>query len=115
MKALRNHAVDKRILLYIERWFKATLQTTEGLQARTKGTPQDGVVRPIVMNVFMQHAFDIWMKKHHADVPFERCADDLLAHGRSHTDTVQVLESIRERLRACRLDLHPEKTKIAYC
>lgn len=115
MKALRYHAVDEWVLLYIERWLKAPLHTADGLQARTKGTPQGGVVSPIVANVFMHHAFDNWMKKRHVDVPFERYADDLLAHCRSHADAVRVLQAIRDRLSACGLELHPEKTKIVYC
>ncbi len=63
----------------------------------------------------MHHAFDNWMKRHHANVPFERYADDLLAHCKSHSEAVQMLQAIQERLKACGLELHPEKTKIVYC
>ncbi|MBK8011696.1 MAG: group II intron reverse transcriptase/maturase [Deltaproteobacteria bacterium] len=115
MKAVRHHTDEKWVLLYIERWLKAPLQTADGLQARGKGTPQGGVVSPLIANIFMHHAFDDWMRRHYADVPFERYADDLLAHCRSFAEAQRVLESIRERLRACGLELHPEKTKIVYC
>ena len=115
MKAIRHHTDEKWVILYIERWLKAPLETADGLQARSRGTPQGGVVSPLVANIFMHHAFDDWMRRHHAGVPFERYADDLLAHCRSYEEASQVLESIRERMRACGLELHPDKTKIVYC
>ena len=115
MKAVRHHTHLKWVILYIERWLKAPLQTADELQERSKGVPQGGVVSPLIANIFMHHAFDDWMKRQHADVPFERYADDLLAHCRSYEEAKQVLESIRERLKACGLELHPDKTKIVYC
>jgi RNA-directed DNA polymerase len=115
MKAVRHHTDEKWVILYIERWLKASLETADGLQARSKGTPQGGVISPLIANIFMHHAFDDWMRRHHAGVPFERYADDLLAHCRSYEEAKQVLESIRERMRACGLELHPDKTKIVYC
>ncbi len=115
MKAVRHHTDLKWVILYIERWLKAPLQTADGLQARSKGTPQGGVVSPLIANIFMHHAFDDWMKRRHPNVPFERYADDLLAHCRSYDEATQVLEAIRERLKACGLELHPDKTKIVYC
>jgi len=115
MKAVRHHTDLKWVNLYINRWLKAPLQTANGLQVRGKGTPQGGVVSPLIANIFMHHAFDDWMKRQHPDVPFERYADDLLAHCRSYEEARQVLESIRERLKACGLELHPDKTKIVYC
>jgi RNA-directed DNA polymerase len=115
MKAVRYHTNEKWVILYVERWLKAPLQTANGLQDRGKGTPQGGVISPLLANIFMHHAFDDWMRRHHADVRFERYADDLLAHCRSLKEAERVLESIRERMRACGLELHPEKTKIVYC
>lgn len=115
MKAVRHHTAEPWVILYIDRWLKAPLQTAEGLRTRSKGTPQGGVISPLLANIFMHHAFDDWMRRHHGDVPFERYADDLLVHCKSHEEAVRVLEAIRERLGACGLELHPEKTKIVYC
>lgn len=115
MKAVRHHTDEKWVILYIERWLKAPLQTAQGLQAREKGTPQGSVISPLLANIFMHHAFDDWMRRNHAGVPFERYADDQLAHCRSYAQAELVLKSIRERMRACGLELHPEKTKIVYC
>jgi RNA-directed DNA polymerase len=115
MKAVRHHTDEKWVILYIDRWLKAPLQTADGLQERSKGVPQGGVISPLISNIFMHHAFDDWMRRHHANIPFERYADDLLAHCRSYEEAKQVLKSIRERLKVCGLELHPEKTKIVYC
>ena len=115
MKAVQHHTDVKWINLYIDRWLKVPLQTASGEQARSKGTPQGGVISPLLANIFMHHAFDDWMRRHHGGVPFERYADDLLVHCRSHKEAVQVLAAIQERMGACGLELHPEKTKIVYC
>ena len=115
MKAVRHHTDVAWVHLYIDRWLKVPLQTATSEQARSKGTPQGGVISPLLANIFMHHGFDDWMKRHHAGVPFERYADDLLVHCHSHQEAVQVLAAIQERMRACGLELHPEKTKIVYC
>src|SRR5437867_3767802 len=82
---------------------------------RTKGTPQGGVASPLLANIFLHLAFDDWMRKTHPEVPFERYADDIVAHCKSEKQAQQVLESIKRRLGSCRLEVHPEKTKIVYC
>jgi RNA-directed DNA polymerase len=66
-------------------------------------------------NIFLHLAFDDWMRKTHPEVPFERYADDVVAHCRTEEQAKQILESIRKRLERCRLELHPEKTKLVYC
>jgi RNA-directed DNA polymerase len=81
MKAIRFHTGEKWIDLYIERWLKAPIQDKDGqLIARDKGTPQGGVISPLLANIFMHHAFDDWMDKHLPYVKFERFADDILVH-----------------------------------
>ena len=55
------------------------------------------------------------MRSTHPDVPFERYADDIVAHCRTETQAQQVLSHIKRRLAQCRLDVHPEKTHIVYC
>ena len=56
-----------------------------------------------------------WMRSTHPDVPFERYADDIVAHCRTETQAQQVLAHIKRRLAQCRLEVHPEKTRIVYC
>ena len=116
LKALLVHTKEKWIHLYVERWLKAPMQKENGeLLARNKGTPQGGVVSPLLANLFMHYAFDIWMLKNFPTVKFERYADDCLAHCQTLKQAQQVLESIRNRLQVCGLELHPVKTKIVYC
>jgi RNA-directed DNA polymerase len=116
LKAVRHHDQTPWVLLYIERWLKAPVQQPDGSQQeRTKGSPQGAVISPLLANLFMHHAFDRWMKRTYPDVPFERYADDVIIHAKSKAQAEQVLEAVRQRLRECHLELHPEKTKIVYC
>jgi len=116
MKAVRGHTNDEWAILYIERWLKAPMQQPNGdLIARTKGTPQGGVVSPLLSNLFLHYAYDKWMCKHHPTVPWCRYADDGLAHLESEKAAQQMLESLKRRFEECLLELHPEKTKIVYC
>ena len=116
MKAVRHHTDLKWLHLYVGRWLKASLQLEDGaLRDRTAGTPQGGVVSPLLANLFMHHAFDDWMKRHHPSVPFERYADDTVIHCKSKAQAEQLLDAVRVRLRQCGLELHPTKTKLVYC
>lgn len=116
MKAVRCHFDSKWILLYIERWLKAPLQSEDGtLQDRNKGTPQGGVVSPVLANLFLHYAFDLWMSRNYPECPFERYADDIVVHCESKEQAQRIREAVESRLRDCRLELHPAKTKIVYC
>jgi RNA-directed DNA polymerase len=77
MRAVRKHTYCIWIRLYIERWLKASVQMSDGtLVDRDKGTPQGGVVSPLLANLFMHYAFDVWMERNYPYIPFERYADD---------------------------------------
>ena len=82
---------------------------------RTKGTPQGGVVSPLLANLFLHYAFDRWMDRNYPGVRFERYADDAIVHCRSEEEARSVLDAIRGRFAECGLKLHPEKTRIVYC
>lgn len=116
MKAVKKHTDSKWMLLYIERWLKAPAQDKEGkLENRTKGTPQGGVISPLLANLFLHYAFDEWMKRNYPNNPFERYADDGVVHCKTETEANELRKAITERLADCKLELHPEKTKIVYC
>jgi RNA-directed DNA polymerase len=116
MKAVRFHTDSSWIHLYVERWLKAPLQRQDGeIAERVKGTPQGGVISPLLANIFMHHAFDDWMRRNFPSIRFERYADDILVHSQSLRQAKLVLEAIRRRLGECGLELHPEKTRIVYC
>lgn len=116
MKMVQHHTQGKWVLLYIERWLKAGVEQLDGsIVARTKGTPQGGVISPLLSNLYLHHAFDKWMSRHFAVNPFERYADDIVVHCSSKEEAEHLLVSIRERLQGFGLELHPEKTKLVYC
>jgi group II intron reverse transcriptase/maturase len=116
MKMLAYHTQEKWVLLYTERWLKAGIEQADGsIAARAKGTPQGGVVSPLLANLYLHHAFDMWMGRHFTSNPFERYADDIIVHCHSKEEAEQVLLAIRERLQIFELELHPEKTKLVYC
>lgn len=116
MKAVYKHTEIEWVRLYIQRWLTAPLQLHSGsVEARTKGTPQGGVISPLLSNLFLHYAFDKWMQRSHPDMPWCRYADDGLVHCRSKEDAEMLLASLELRLRDCGLEIHPVKTKIVYC
>ena len=116
LRAVRKHVTCKWALLYIERWLKAPMVKEDGTtMERNCGTPQGGVVSPILSNLFLHYAFDLWMTRTHPDLPWCRYADDGLVHCRSEQEAEALKAELQARLAECRLELHPTKTKIVYC
>lgn len=116
MRVVRKHTDSKWILLYIERWLKAPFQKADGtLIERMKGTPQGGVVSPVLSNLFLHYVFDVWMKRNYPELPFCRYADDGIVHCRTKSGALALKEALEARFRECKLELHPEKTRIVYC
>lgn len=116
MKAVRKHTDERWILIAIERWLQAPVQLADGsIEARTQGTPQGGVISPLLANLFLHYVFDEWLRRHHPQIQFERYADDAVCHCRSQQEAVDLLAALRQRFTACGLTLHPEKTHIVYC
>jgi RNA-directed DNA polymerase len=116
LRAIRKHVTCKWALLYIERWLTAPMEQDDGTRSeRTRGTPQGGVISPILSNLFMHYAFDLWMTRTHPDLPWCRYADDGLVHCRSEQEAQALKAELQARLTECRLELHPTKTKIVYC
>ena len=116
LRAVRKHCQIPWVLLYIERWLKAPMQDESGcLMERHRGTPQGGVVSPLLANLFLHYAFDRWVTQNLCSVRFCRYADDGVVHCKSLSQARMVLRRIGERFRQCGLELHPEKTRIVYC
>ncbi|MGE7885578.1 group II intron reverse transcriptase/maturase [Bacillus sp. NPDC094077] len=115
MKAVEKHTKIKWIKLYINRWLKASFQTKEGVKERTSGTPQGGVISPVLANLFLHYTFDKWMIINHPNNPFARYADDAVIHCKTECEAIKLLESLNARMNDCKLELHPTKTRIVYC
>jgi group II intron reverse transcriptase/maturase len=116
LRAVRKHVTCKWALLYIERWLKAPMLQEDGvIVERSRGTPQGGVVSPILSNAFLHYAFDLWMTRTYPDLPWCRYADDGLVHCRNEYEATAFKAALQVRLAECHLELHPTKTKIVYC
>ncbi len=116
MKAVRKHTPPCWVELYIPRWLKAPAQDDQGtIYARDKGTPQGGVISPLLANLYLHYACDMWMKRTYPDIGFERYADDIVIHCRSLAEAQELRQKIELRLAECKLAVNQEKTKIIYC
>ena len=116
MLAVKKHTQEKWILLYIERWLKAPVLMPDGSKKeRDLGTPQGGVISPLLANLFLHYAFDVWLRHHHPRNLFERYADDAIVHCQSEKEAIELKQALEDRMRECKLELHPDKTKIVYC
>ncbi len=116
LKAVRHHADCPWVVLYIERWLKVPVQMEDGsIEPRQAGTPQGGVISPLLANLFLHYAFDRWMADHYPQIPFERYADDAICHCKSAEEAQALWSALADRFAACKLVLHPDKTKIVYC
>ena len=116
LKAVRCHTDCPWVLLYIERWLKAPVQMEDGsIVPRMAGTPQGGVISPLLANLFLHYAFDMWLARTYPHIPFERYADDAVCHCKSAEEAQALWKALTDRLSICKLILHPEKTKIVYC
>lgn len=116
MRAVRTHTSEKWLLLYIERWLKAPIRLQdETLRYPEKGTPQGGVISPLLANLFLHYAFDRWMDRRYPYVPFERYADDVVCHCKSRVQAESLKQRLNERMHEVGLELHPDKTLIVYC
>jgi retron-type reverse transcriptase len=106
LKTVRSHIKEDWIPLYIERWLTAPFETADGISVpRARGTPQGGVVSPILMNLFMHYAFDSWMRRTHRHSPFARYADDAVVHCRMVFRRVGLAAARAEYFRRCRESL----------
>ncbi len=115
MKAVRYYTQEKWILLYVERWLKAGVMKDTGAESRDKGTPQGGVISPLLSNIFLHFTFDKWMEKNFPYIKFERYCDDIIVHCASIKQAEFLKQKISQRLTECKLELNADKTQIVYC
>jgi group II intron reverse transcriptase/maturase len=116
MKAVRKHAKEKWVEMYVERFLKAPIQLDDGTEEKSDtGTPQGGVISPLLANLYLHYAFDMWMKRLYPRVKFERYADDVVIHCSTEQECDAIRVSLTERLAECGLELHPQKTEKVYC
>ena len=116
MRALRKHTDNEWVLMYIERWLTAPMRHPDGvIEQRARGTPQGGVISPLLMNLFLHYVFDKWMAVHEPRLRFARYADDAVVHCSTLREAQRLQEVLERRFKECGLELHPEKSKIVCC
>jgi len=115
MKALRYYTKDRWVEMYVERWLKMGIMQQGKVIKRLTGTPQGGVISPLLANIFMHFAFDKWMERRFPQLRFERYCDDIVVHCRTQKEVYFVKRKISERLSECKLELNEGKTRIVYC
>jgi RNA-directed DNA polymerase len=117
MLAVKWFTKEKYILMYVERWLKAPVLLKNGTlkESDGKGTPQGGVISPLLANIFLHFAFDMWYSKNYPEGKFERYADDIIVHCDTFTEAQERLNAIEQRLKECKLELNRSKTKIVHC
>lgn len=116
MALVKRHAKDDWVALYIRRWLKAPFQMKDNsIVPRTAGTPQGGVISPLLANLFLHYTFDDFMVREFPSIPWARYADDGIAHCVSLKQAKYLLKRLEERFWICGLELNLEKTKIVYC
>ena len=116
LRAVKRFTDCKWVLLYVERWLRAEVVLQDGLrESRNRGTPQGGVISPLLANLFLHFALDLWLRKLCPSVPFERYADDVIVHCCTEAQAKWIRSAIEARLRRCGLQPHSEKTRIVCC
>ena len=117
LKAVEKHVNEKWCIMYIKRWLQAPVLSKSGnlIEKESKGTPQGGVISPLLANLFLHYAIDKWLERTHVTVKYVRYADDVILHCKSKVQADYVLSNLKRRLQDCGLELHPEKTKVVYC
>lgn len=116
LKAVRKHVSEPWAIMYIERWLSAGYLSPAGEEYyKEDGTPQGGVISPLLANLYLHYTIDLWLSKQYKNVEFVRYADDMIIHCHSKQIADNVLKALKERVEICKLELHPVKTKIVYC
>lgn len=115
LKAVHHYCKEPWVLMYIKRWLKAGVLQEDGMLIdRLTGTPQGGVISPLLSNIYLHVVFDKWMSINHPEKPFERYADDIIVHCKTEKQAKFVKLVIDKRMASCKLQLHPVKTQIIH-
>jgi RNA-directed DNA polymerase len=117
IRFVEHRVGDRRILRLIRKWLKAGVMEDGNLVPTEAGTPQGAVISPLLANIYLHYAFDLWAdqwRKKHAkgQVIVVRYADDIVMGFQHEREAKRFVEDMRQRLGKFALALHPEKTRL---
>lgn len=117
MKFLEHRISDPNFLRLIRRFLKAGVMEDGAFTASIEGTPQGGLVSPVLSNIYLHYVLDLWVEKKFArkskgKVRLIRFADDFIVCFTHQEDAEQFAEEVKERLAAFELEIEPSKTKL---
>jgi RNA-directed DNA polymerase len=117
LKAVDAMELENWIRMYVQRWLQMKVVKADGTMhdRGNKGTPQGGVISPLLANLFLHYGLDKWLEKNYPQIRFVRYADDAVVHCKDKSEAEQLLLAIRERMKQIGLRLNEEKTRIVYC
>ena len=113
LQAVSFYCKEKWVSMYVSRWLKASVVNEDSsITQPQRGTPQGGVISPLLANLYLHVVFDGWMKQHYTSIRFERYADDIIIHTRRKQIAQSILGKLNKRFAECGLTIHPTKTSI---
>ena len=117
MEFLAHRIADKRVLRYIKRILKAGIQEEGVYRASEQGTPQGGVISPLLANIYLHYTLDLWFQRKYlktctGTARFIRYADDFVVCFKQEADAKRFRIEMEQRLNQFGLEIAPEKTKI---
>lgn len=116
IEMVKRHTKEQWIILYIKRWLKTPFKMQDGtIVERTAGTPQGGVISPVLANLFLHYVFDDFMNKEFSSIPWVRYADDGALNCVSIKQAKYIIKVLDKRFKTFGLELNLAKTKIVYC
>ena len=116
-KAVEAMMEEKWVRLYVDRWLGMKIEKADGTQYSRdgRGTPQGGVISPLLANLYLHYSLDQWLEQNYPSVKFVRYADDIVVNCKSQTEAEEVKAAIQGRLSEVKLKLNETKSKIVYC
>ena len=117
LQAVEAMIEDKWVKMYVKRWLEMKIQMPNGEveEHKGKGTPQGGVISPLLANLYLHFSVDQWLEQHYPSVLFVRYADDIVLHCATEKEAQELLTALKERLTQVKLRVNEAKTKIVYC
>lgn len=117
LKAVAHVITDKWVSMYVKRWLEMKIVDKQGQEHDRggKGTPQGGVISPLLANLYLHFSLDKWLENNYGHVKFVRYADDMVLHCQSKAEAEDLLKAIQQRLSTVELRLNEQKTQIVYC